>query len=406
MKLNWNDSRKPPAVVIGLNINGLGTVRALGRKGIPVIALAHGNKEPSEYTKYCEKIVLEDLYTSEHNLLSHLVEIGKKLPSKSVVFPAGDLPLLILSKNRKILEEYYYFPFPEDNIVRLINDKVLFYNFAYDNGFPIAKTYFPDNREDAERVADEITYPCIIKPHIAFVKWRKKGLKLLQADDKSELLEKYEFGYNIADKLVIQEVIPGPDSALYFSLTYFNRQIKPLVMFTGRKLRQYVPHFGISSMAQSVWCQEIADKTVQILKKIGYSGYANIEFKKDPRDNVFKITEITGRTWYPHALSERCGINIPYIAYCDLLGMELRNIPNSFLEDAKWIDEAGDFLSASIYWRRGELSITDWIKSYKGKRFYAIFSRDDPKPGIIFIIYYSSLLIRKCIARILKVVKK
>jgi hypothetical protein len=33
----------------------------------------------------------------------------------------------------------------------------------------------------------------------------------------------------------------------------------------------------------------------------------------------YLMTEVTGRTWYPHALSERCGINLPWIAYSDLV---------------------------------------------------------------------------------------
>ncbi len=47
-----------------------------------------------------------------------------------------------------------------------------------------------------------------------------------------------------------------------------------------------------------------------------------VEFKRDRRDGQFKITEVTGgRTWFPHGLVTRSGINLPLIWYRDVLGL-------------------------------------------------------------------------------------
>jgi predicted ATP-grasp superfamily ATP-dependent carboligase len=159
-------------------------------------------------------------------------------------------------------------------------------------------------------------------------------------------------------------------------------------------------------MAISEWHKDVADNTVYALQKLGYSGYGSIEYKLDPRDDGLKMTEITCRTWYPHALSERCGLNIPYIAYCDLLGLESEPVPKTYLQGAKWIDEEGDFRSAFIYWREGELSIKDWIKSYRGKKFYATFTWDDLKPGLVFIFYHGRRLIEAIFKGIFRPVKR
>jgi predicted ATP-grasp superfamily ATP-dependent carboligase len=39
-------------------------------------------------------------------------------------------------------------------------------------------------------------------------------------------------------------------------------------------------------------------------------------------------------------------------------------------------------MSAFYYWKNGELTIKDWYKSIKGKKFYAVYSLKDPLPFI------------------------
>lgn len=88
-----------PAVVVGLNLNGLGTVRSLGRVGIPVVALAGGNRHPCEFTRYCKVVTVPNLASDEEALLESLERVGRSLPSRAVVFPAGDQYLLAISRN-------------------------------------------------------------------------------------------------------------------------------------------------------------------------------------------------------------------------------------------------------------------------------------------------------------------
>ena len=372
---------RPPAVVVALNnLNGLGTVRALGHMGIPVIAVVPRREVPAEHTKYCLRRIRLDLLDKE-SVMQAIVEIGRSLPAKSVIFPSGDFFLTVLSENRDVLEEYYYFPFAQAEKVRLISDKVAFYKFATARGLPISPTYFPECSADVARIAGAINYPCLIKPSTATVAWRKAGLKILAANSPSELLEKYERAVRIQPDVVIQEVTPGPDSALHFSITYVDRNGQIPAMFTGRKLRQYRPRYGISSMAQSLWLPEIADLTRRILSELDYTGYASIEFKKHPATGEYLMTEVTGRTWYPHALTERCGMNFPYMIYCDLVeGRIPDSTPSTFQQGVKWIDEVGDLKSAFQYWREGGLSIVEWLRSYRGKKAWGLAARNDPGP--------------------------
>ena len=397
--------RKAAAIVIHLNINGLGTVRALGRMGVPVIAITSGTNGPSEYTRSCHKIICKDLGTDENALIECLLKIGMELQDKAVVFPSGDLYLAAVSEHRELLSQYFLLPIAEKEVVRLILSKTEFYRFAIEHKLPIAKTFFPGTLDDVKQIAERIAYPCLIKPSVASKTWRQHGLKVITVYNGKDLVSQYESASRIHHEFIIQEVTPGPDSALYFSLTYYDQASRPLAMFTGQKLRQFVPRYGVSSMAISAWNPVVAEQTNVVLKALRFQGYGSVEFKRHPVTGEYLMTEVTGRTWYPHALSERCGLNLEYLTYKHMRGETIDDIPRDFEEHVKWIDEVGDYLSARQYWQEGELSLREWIRSYSGEKCWAIFARDDWKPGIRLTIQVAVDLVKVLLRPVYRLIK-
>jgi predicted ATP-grasp superfamily ATP-dependent carboligase len=176
----------------------------------------------------------------------------------------------------------------------------------------------------------------------------------------------------------------GADSELFWSATYIDADGRPLALWTGRKLRQYPRRFGSSTLAESRWEPTIAQETVDILKAAGHRGLAFAEFKRDGRDGRFKLTEVTaGRTWFPHALVTRSGINLPLIMYRDMLGLDPEVQP-AYVQGIKWIHEERDLKTVLRYFiPEGELTVWSWLQSYRGKRVYALAAWDDPKPILI-----------------------
>jgi D-aspartate ligase len=393
---------RPAAVVVGLNINGLGTVRALGRQGIPVIAITSASGEPSEFTRFAvRKVRRPDLKASDDAVVAALLELAPTLQGPAVVFPSGDLYLQGISEHRDELAAHYLFPFPDRETVRLVGDKVRFYRFCQEHGFPIPRTWFPSGPDDIPAIARDVAYPCVVKPSVAGAKWRQRGFKLLPARSPDELAAQYRLAHEVWPSHIIQEVTPGPDSALHFSLTYLDGDHAPLAMFTGRKLRQWIPHYGISSMAISELNPEVAALSLDILRALDYTGYGSVEYKRHAVTGQLLMTEVTMRTWYPHALSERLGINLPYLAYCHLHGFDAGPRPTGFEAGVKWIDEEGDFRSALHYWRHGELSLGEWVRSYRGKKKWALFVSDDLRPGLVFAAQLPLLLAQELLGLLL-----
>ena len=68
--------------------------------------------------------------------------------------------------------------------------------------------------------------------------------------------------------------------------------------------------------------QEVVDAGLRLLAAVGYHGLSQVEFKRDPRDGRFKLMEINPRLFQWHGLAAACGVDLPRLAYQDLLGLE------------------------------------------------------------------------------------
>ncbi len=105
----------------------------------------------------------------------------------------------------------------------------------------------------------------------------------------------------------------------------------------------------------------------------------------DERDQSYQILEVTpARSWYPHYLGKSVGVNLPFYWYHDLLGNRLPPHTAAAPRDRiAWVDEYRDLVNAFGSWRRGELTLRNWVGSYSGVRSFALTSIRDPLPGFL-----------------------
>lgn len=121
-----------------------------------------------------------------------------------------------------------------------------------------------------------------------------------------------------------------------------------------------------------------------MLKAVQYKGLGSIEYKYDPRDQGFKIIEPTvGRPDLQSYVAVANGINIPYVAYCDLIGQSISQLDHpAHIGSVKWVNEWSEYRSARFYRKRGDLTLKEWYTSLRGPKKYALFSLSDPLPFV------------------------
>ena len=376
----------PPVVIAGLNDAALSIVRSLGRKRIYVIGLYDGNS-PSYYirSKYCSKKLKSAL--SGEPLVDILInKVAKNLEETAVLFCTNDHSVLTISKYEEQLRPFFKFVLPSYEVTSGQISKREFHKFAVSNSFLVPNTFFTNGAEEIEKVAEKISFPCVIKPEFRDRKWEEKvPVKVLYAESKQDFLNLIREYQIHQTSLVVQEWIDGDDAEVYFCLLYINRNHKPLAVCVARKLRQY-PHLtGSTSVAETVLLPEIAVESLRLLNTAGCVGFCSVEFKKSIKDGRYYITEPTiGRPDTQEGICLSAGIDIPWIAYLDAIGQDL--VPSGeFKKGIKWINEPLEFYTFQNYFRNG-FRLRDFMSIYKGsRRSYALWAHDDPVPALTFL---------------------
>lgn len=375
---------RPRAVVIGLDcITGLQTARILAARGIGVIGIAADRKHFACRTRVCEEILFADTGGSE--LLSTLEGIAPRLGDKAVLFPCTDPSVLALSRDRDRLEHAYHLVLPEHEVVETLMDKISFYTYAEEHGLPIPRTVFLTTRDDAEAAAGSLSFPCVLKPPLKTPTWEKEvKLKAFRASGPRDLLAFYDRASAWTNVLIAQEWIEGGEDNLFSCNCYFDRDSKPAVTFVARKIRQWPPQTGTSSLGEECRNDEVLRETIRLFEAVGFRGLCYLEMKRDERTGRHFIVEPNvGRPTGRSAIAEAGGVELLYAAYCDAAGLPLPPNLEQRYSGAKWIYFRWDVQSALSYWWRGELTLREWRSSWRGRKVDAVFSRTDPLPFVL-----------------------
>ncbi len=383
--MNFQDlfkpSNAPYAIIIGSDcVTGLQTARILHRRHVPVVGLAKNPRSPFCRTNVVKKILPADI--AGPGFIQVLKQIGPFLKQKAVLYPCTDLSVLLLSRHRAEIAEWFHVALPDEAVVEMMIDKFKFYSFAMKEGFPIPQTFFLYNRADAEKAAQQLTYPAMLKPPLKTPEWDKNtGIKVCKIRDANDLLEVYDRTCRWAEVLMVQEWIEGGDTDLFTSNCYFSRDSRCQVIFISRKLRQWPHEIGIGCFSEEIRNDVVRDETIRLFEHVRYRGLGYLEMKYDPvRRKHYIIEPNIGRPTGRSANAEAGGVELIYTMYCDCVGWPLPENREQTYRGAKWIYLRRDLQSVFKHWRRGNLTPGQWLKSLRGVKYDAVFSWSDPLP--------------------------
>lgn len=369
-----------PAIVIGTHTMGLGVIRALGMNGVPVIALFYRPDDMGYVSKYVqESYRVAHPESHEEAFLGFLLTLARKF-SGSPLFPVSDESLKIVSKNKPLLDKNFLVACPEWNIVQRFIEKKNTYELAALSGVPIPKTVTPQSTDEVAEFSQGLEYPCLVKPvesHRYFAVFHRKMVKAFTAN---ELMAVYKESERAGLPVMLQELIPGEDHlGVNYNSYFWNR--KATVEFTARKLRSSPPELGSPCVAMSQHVPEVLEAGRKILEAMGFYGYSCTEFKRDPRDGVYKLMEVNGRHNLSTLLAVKCGINFPWLHYQHLVNGLIPE-QTEYRQNFFWIDVERDlpYLPRRIF--MGGESFAGAFSPYKKPHVLAIYDSADIRPFI------------------------
>jgi len=366
----------------GGSITSLGFMRNLGRNGVPTFYVGERRCE-AIFSRYCKRYFL--VPEIEHNievLKRFLKKLEKQSESNAIIFPGSDLFCLSLSE---LESENYHVLLPNKEIVDTLINKKRFYQSLAKRNMPHPTTHFPKNPDDVENMRKKVSYPVYIRPSISQVFDERFHQKGFVAKSEEEMARYYKLALRHNVEVMVQEIIPGPATNLFGVNGYFDKESNPHGLFVYRRLREWPHKFGNNSLIESVSTpstSSLKDVVTDYLRNLRYHGLIDAEFKKDPRDGVFKLLEINARCWWQNSFPTKCGINLVFMAYLDAIS-EKMDYTENYDVGLKWLYFLSDFRSSIKMLRNKETTVREWISSFRGVKDHAFFSLDDPLPWTI-----------------------
>ncbi len=384
------------AVVLHTHIPGLGVIRALGGKGVPVVALHYENREMGHVSKYVsESIHVPHPEENEKAFIRFLLDYGRRQPGH-ILIPTNDSTVCIISRHKSSLESCFIVAVPPWEITKKVLIKNYTYRIAESVGVPCPRTVYPGTVEDLRMAFESIMFPCIIKPAEGHKFFEIFKAKMFEAKDQEACLSGFIKARQKGLDVMVQELIPGDDTEGINYNAYFIDG-KPVAEFTARKVRLDPPRFGSPRVLVSEKIPEIIETGRALIRTIGFNGFTCTEFKRDSRNGIYKLMEVNGRHNLTGSLAVKCGINFPWIMYCHLSGYPVP-LYKDYKSGIYWIDLCKD-VQHTLYSRDMEnFSLLDYMRPYFKKKVFGVLDSKDPQP-IIHRVRTNIRRFPKCLAK-------
>ena len=382
------------ALVVGGDYQGLGIVRSLGRRGVPV-CVVDDERSISRFSRYTTRFVKSPDLRDEHKVVDAVLDIGKRFNLKGwVLYPTREELVAAFSRNRAQLSELFRVPTPEWDTVRWAWDKRNTYRLANKLGIPTPVTHYPENVGQLAEL-DRWTPPFAIKPAIKEHFIYATKAKAWRANSHAELKALFRKASELVGpgEVMVQELIPGGGSQ-QFSYCAFFRKGHSVGSMVARRRRQHPLEFGrASTYVETVDEPILEELSERFLRAIDYYGLVELEYKLDFRDGQYKLLDVNARTWGYHGMGERAGVDFSYLLYADQVGLPVSRCKGQ--SGIGWVRMTTDLPAACMALMAGDIDFRNYLRSLRKCKVEAVFSLGDPMPGLAEVLLLPYLAVKK-----------
>jgi predicted ATP-grasp superfamily ATP-dependent carboligase len=385
-------ARPGGAVVIGGDFNGLGIVRSLGRRGIPVCVI---DDEPSisRASRYCTHYVRVPDLRDHERTVGAVLETGTRLGLDGwVLYPTRDETVAAFARARVRLAERFRVPVPEWDVTRWAWDRRNTHELAAQLDIPAPRTWYVDGPEQAAEL--DADGPFAVKPALKERSAGEARVQAWRADTRVELVERVRRAVQTRGpgEVMVQELIPDGGTRRYSFCAFFKNG-RAVAGMTARRLRQHPELGGAGTYVETVEEPVVEELAVRLLRGMGYYGLAEVEFAQDPRDGRFKVLDVNARAWGYHALGRAAGVDFPALLFADQAGERVR--PCRARPGVRWARLVAD-LPAGVR-EVGTRRMGPWayLRTLRDADAESVICRDDPLPALAELALAPYLAVRR-----------
>jgi D-aspartate ligase len=381
------------AVVVGGDYQGLGIVRSLGRRGVPVCVI-DDERSIARFSRYATHSVQVGALRDAAETVETVLAVGRRLGLDGwVLYPTREETVIAFSRHRDRLAEQFRVPTPPWETTQWAWDKRNTYRKAAELDIPTPRTWYPRGADDVDGIDGRPPYA--IKPAIKEHFLYATKAKAWRADDRAQLRSLVAKAAELVGpgEVMVQELIPG-DGRQQFAYCAFFKDGQAVGSLVARRRRQHPHDFGrASTFVESIDLPVLERLSERFLRAIDYYGLVEVEYKLDARDGEYKLLDVNARTWGYHSLGAGAGVDFPFLLYADQLGLPVGACRAR--TGVRWIRLATDVPAAVVDIVRGRLGLGAYLQSLRKFEIEAVFSREDPYPGLVELALIPYLAVKR-----------
>lgn len=304
-------------VVLGVDTPiGLTVVRELGSRGVAVHGIAGDRQGVGLYSRYLRRGYIRPATDDQTTALLNDLAASQ---GAHVLMAISESDIAFINRNAERLGRFKRLV-PDAQRMALVVDKMAACEAARKVGIEVPNTREVGKWEEIERVATQMRYPVILK-------WRCSGTVAPLLSRAGLPLTKAQYCYD-PDGLraalsryacvgvfpLVQAYCPG----IGLGHTVFMHRGEPLLRFQHRRLHEWPPEGGVSTVCQSLGLdahQALFEKSLALLRSIGWEGAAMVEYRYDPATDRAVFMEINGRFWGSLPLAYHAGAHFAWYTY-------------------------------------------------------------------------------------------
>ncbi|WP_170964485.1 carboxylate--amine ligase [Natronomonas salsuginis] len=224
-----------------------------------------------------------------------------------VVLPVSSSDTMAIARYREEFGDRVQIPIADYEILVAAFDKELTFDHAREQDIPIPETYCPTDRAELEDLADDLSYPVVVK-----LRQTSASEGLRYAHSRDELLSVYELdgpdGVSTEyERPLVQEYIEGDihDVCVLFQDGELKRAL------TQKRLRMYPASGGGGVVNVTTDRPELIELAEDLLSTLDYHGVAQVEFMIEEGTGDPYLIEVNPKLWGTSGLSIAAGVNFP-----------------------------------------------------------------------------------------------
>jgi predicted ATP-grasp superfamily ATP-dependent carboligase len=376
-------SPRPPVLVLGKHVTGLGALRTFAKRGIEAY-VAEDTKDVITSSRWYRRPAATLPETTDGE------ELGRYLREleieRAVLFPCSDRWTQAVAARPHDVRDRFPAAVASRDVVDTFIDKERFRQLVERLDIPAPRTMPIVEPADLDTAPPDLLRTAFLKPTDSQRYGRRFGTKGFFVDDLPAARQHVAAAAAEGIGFMLQEWIPGEIGATILVDGFVDRTGSIRGIQPRRRVRMDPPRLANTACSVTIPMAEVESAIAiirRLLEAIDYRGIFSVEFKQDARDGQWKIIEVNPRAFWMVANVAAAGLDTPWMAYLDALELPVPVLTR--YQVGRYghyeVPDAAAILRALAHGRRPNGSVLrPWLLGD-----HLMFWWTDPMPGLLDI---------------------